>query len=81
MDMRLFGTFSIGKVEDKFYVFYVMAANGGVMFSQSSPPFHTEEDAHLYLIEKAKEESTAEAKVSCIEITRSFMYVMNVSKN
>lgn len=81
MDTRLFGTFMIGKIQDKFYIFYMMAANGGVTFSKASEAFHTEEDAHLFLIKKANEESTPETKVSCIEITRSFMYVMSECKN
>jgi hypothetical protein len=65
----------IGKIKDKFYIFTLQAMMGGVQFTPGSQPFHTEEEAHSVLIEQAKENSTDEVKISCIEITRSFIYV------
>jgi hypothetical protein len=75
MDNQLLSNFLIGKIEDKFYIFYMEAAFGGVKFSKSSPPFHTSEDAHSFLIEKAKEASASGCKVSCIEIVRQFIFI------
>lgn len=75
MQKQLLANFSIGKINDKFYAFYVRADMGGVCFGIASPEFHTSEDAHAFLVEKAKKDSTDAIKIICMEVERSFSFI------
>lgn len=76
MNAQLETNLSIGKINDKFYIFAVTQQLGGVFFSQASPAFHTSEDAHAFLVEKAKSQSTNNEKFICMEIERSFAFIV-----
>ena len=73
--LRLHGNYMIGKILDKFYVFHERVAWGGVSFSQASDAFHTIEDAHLYLLEQSKEESTPDTTISVVEVQKNYMWI------
>lgn len=75
MQKQFLSEYLIGKIKDKYYIFTLQAMMGGVQFSPGSPAFHTEEEAHSALIERAKEASTDETKISCVEIIRNFIFI------
>jgi hypothetical protein len=70
---ELSGTVFVGKIEEKYFAFYIIPVEGGVAFSKASPPFHTLEEAHLFLLEKAKKESTTTVRFSVVEILKSYI--------
>lgn len=71
----LMSTFFIGKVSDKYYVYEIQAMFGGVTFANAEGPFHTSEDAHLWLIEKAKDMTDESQIMKCVEIERQFIFI------
>ena len=75
MERRLFGDYMVGKIDNKFYIFYMRASLGGVAFSQASEAFHTEQEAKLFLIETTKENSTPETKLLLVEVLNHYMLV------
>lgn len=75
MERRLYGDYMVGKIDNKFYIFYMRASLGGVSFSQASQAFHTEQEAKLFLIEKIKEDSTPETKLLLVEVVNHYMLI------
>ena len=71
-------TFFIGRTASKYYVYEIQAMFGGVTFANAEGPFHTSEDAHLWLIDKAKSKSADDAPVNCIEVERQFVFIKSV---
>lgn len=70
----------IGKVKDKHFIFRQMAGKGGLMvFGSDGESFHTVEDAHLWLIEKAKEDSSDNIKYSCVEVEKEYLFLRGES--
>ncbi len=75
MDSRIYGNYFIGKIVDKFYIFHIRASLGGVSFSTESDAFHTVEDAHLWLLENCKENSTPETTLLLVEVQKEYMLI------
>lgn len=75
MERRLFGDYMVGKIENKFYIFYMRASLGGVSFSLASEAFHTEQEAKLFLIENTKKNSTPETKMLLVEVVNHYMLI------
>lgn len=73
--MQIMGNFYIGKIQEQYYAFYAMPEMGGVIYSIASPPFHTVEDAHHFLIEKAKSQSTDTFKITCVDMIQQYMFI------
>ena len=73
--LQILGNYMIGKLSDKYYIFYVRASLGGVLFSQINDEFHTIEDAHLYLLEMAKEKSMPDNTMLIVEVAKNYMLI------
>lgn len=77
MHQQLLSNFYIVKMAEKYYVFSVRVVLGGVMYSCISDAFHTETAAHLFLIEKAKEEGKMMGNMSfqCVEVLKQYAFI------
>lgn len=67
--------FFIGKIKDKYFIFEEAPNKGKMIYAAWQEAFHTIEDAHLWLIETAKEITTDKIKVSCVEIEKQYMFI------
>lgn len=67
--------FYIGKIQDKYYIFVqTWKVKEGMEFISLKGEFHTIEDAHLRLIEIAKDQSRI-LNVKCVEVEKQYMFL------
>jgi hypothetical protein len=74
-EQLLTNLFYIGKIKDKYFIFEEALDKGRMIYAAHPDPFHTIEDAHLWLIETARKLTTDKFKVLCVEIEKEYMFI------
>lgn len=67
--MYLTNTFYVVKIKDKYY------CSCSIFLYDLRGPFHTLEEAHLFLIEEAAKSSTDKEKTECVEIEKAYLFI------
>lgn len=77
MILNFGSNYLICKMKDKYYIFSLIIVENKICIGEESFPFHTEAEAHLFLLEKAKQESKENTqKVTCLEVLSHYVFAV-----